>query len=80
MKVLTKLPLTHPQENIAAYITGSKALGVPDEYNFMTVDLFEGKDLNQVALNVLALKRAQGHGFQKQTKTTGKTYKPLEKF
>jgi len=52
-------------ENIASYIAGTKAVGVPDEYNFMTVDLFEGKDLNQVAQNVLTLKRLAGHGFKK---------------
>lgn len=36
------------QENVAAYIAGSKKLGVPDQYNFMTVDLFEKKNLAQV--------------------------------
>jgi len=53
-------------ENIAAYVTGAKKLGVPDEYNFVTVDLFEGKDLPQVARNILTLKRITGKGFQKQ--------------
>jgi len=52
-------------ENIAAYIEGSRKLGVPDEYNFVTVDLFEGKNLGQVVQNIIALKRARGHGFNK---------------
>jgi len=52
-------------ENIAAYIEGSKKLGVPDQYNFMTVDLFEGKNLGQVALNILTLKKERGYGFAK---------------
>jgi len=55
-------------ENIAAYVAGSKKLGVPDEYNFVTVDLYEGKNLAQVVQNVIALKRAQGHGFNKGSK------------
>jgi len=57
-------------ENIAAYIEGSRKLGVPDEYNFMTVDLFEGKNLAQVAQNVIALKRARGLGFNKSSSKT----------
>eukprot|EP01114_Cavostelium_apophysatum_P003229 TRINITY_DN13011_c0_g1_i1.p1 TRINITY_DN13011_c0_g1~~TRINITY_DN13011_c0_g1_i1.p1 ORF type:complete len:252 (+),score=71.74 TRINITY_DN13011_c0_g1_i1:95-850(+) len=52
-------------ENIASYVQGSKKLGVPDEYNFVTVDLFEGKNLGQVVQNIIALKRARGHGFNK---------------
>jgi len=53
-------------ENVAAYIEGSRKLGVPDEYNFVTVDLFEGKNLAQVVENIRTLKRITGHGFQKQ--------------
>jgi len=51
-------------ENIAAYIEGSKKLGVPDQYNFMTVDLFEEKNLGQVVLNILTLKKERGFGFK----------------
>jgi hypothetical protein len=41
-------------------------LGVPDEYNFVTVDLYEAKNINQVVQNIMALKRSQGYGFEKQ--------------
>jgi len=57
-------------ENVAAYIEGSKKLGVPDQYNFTTVDLFEGKNLGQVILNVLTLKKEKGYGF-KSTGSSG---------
>jgi len=52
-------------ENIGNYIKACKDLGVPSEYNFMTVDLYEGKNINQVVLNVINLKRHVGHGFEK---------------
>jgi len=64
-------------ENIAAYVTGAKQAGVPDEYNFVTVDLFEGKDLAQVVLNVLSLKRTLGMGYTKQTKSSGTAISPF---
>jgi len=54
-------------ENIAAYIEGSRKLGVPDEYNFVTVDLYEAKNLNQVIQNLMALKRIKAGTFQKST-------------
>jgi len=54
-------------ENVAAYVEGSRKLGVPDEYNFVTVDLFEGKNMGQVVQNIIALKRARGMGFNKST-------------
>eukprot|EP01129_Flabellula_baltica_P001330 TRINITY_DN11219_c0_g1_i1.p1 TRINITY_DN11219_c0_g1~~TRINITY_DN11219_c0_g1_i1.p1 ORF type:complete len:237 (-),score=57.70 TRINITY_DN11219_c0_g1_i1:38-748(-) len=53
-------------ENIEAYINASQTF-VPTEYSFMTVDLWEGKNLAQVALNIIALKRHFGYGFEKQT-------------
>ena len=53
------------QENIASYINGSRSLGVPDQYNFVTVDLYEAKDLAQVIENIINLKRITGHGFAK---------------
>jgi len=55
-------------ENIAAYINGCKAIGLEDRNNFMTVDLFEAKNLVQVVQNILTLKRTVGHGFEKQSK------------
>jgi hypothetical protein len=32
----------------------------------MTIDLFEAKNLDQVALNIVTVKRETGHGFDKQ--------------
>jgi hypothetical protein len=58
-------------ENIGNYIEASRAMGVPNEYQFMTVDLFERKNLAQVALNLIALKRQLGLGFNKQTAASG---------
>mmetsp|Transcript_2255 Transcript_2255/g.3746 ORF Transcript_2255/g.3746 Transcript_2255/m.3746 type:complete len:247 (+) Transcript_2255:41-781(+) len=60
-----KMPFMQ-MENIEAYINASKAAGVKDNYSFMTVDLFEKKNLDQVALNIVTLKRETGHGFDKQ--------------
>jgi len=68
----SKMPFMQ-MENIAAYIAGSKKLGVPDEYNFMTVDLYEGKNLAQVVQNILTLKRRHGGGFQQLNKATAFT-------
>lgn len=55
------------RENISAYIDGSRAAGVEDNNNFMTIDLFEAKNLGQVALNIVTLKRKTGHGMEKST-------------
>mmetsp|Transcript_22499 Transcript_22499/g.89073 ORF Transcript_22499/g.89073 Transcript_22499/m.89073 type:complete len:247 (+) Transcript_22499:30-770(+) len=53
-------------ENINAYIDACKReFGIPDQYNFMTIDLFEAKNLGQVATNLVTLKRESGHGFEK---------------
>ncbi|KAL6055706.1 calponin [Balamuthia mandrillaris] len=54
-------------ENIAAYINATRDMGVPDRENFMTVDLYESKDLAQVVQNILSLKRATGHGFERES-------------
>ena len=35
-------------ENINAYTQACKGLGIPDEYNFVTVDLWEASRLKQV--------------------------------
>lgn len=42
-----KMPFTC-MENIGSYITACKKLGLPDQYNFMTVDLWENKNMGQV--------------------------------
>jgi len=52
-------------ENISAFIAAAKELGVEDQYNFLTVDLFEGKNLSQVVTAIIALKRVMGGGFEK---------------
>lgn len=52
-------------ENIAAYTTACKGLGLPDNYNFVTVDLWDASNIKQVALNVVSLKRQLGFGFDK---------------
>lgn len=36
------------KKNISAYIDGCRAAGVTDDYNFVTIDLFEEKNLEQV--------------------------------
>jgi len=54
-------------ENIEAYINATQGMGIPHEYTFMTVDLWESKNLPQVALNIIAVKRHFGHGFERRT-------------
>eukprot|EP01118_Nematostelium_gracile_P018808 TRINITY_DN849_c0_g1_i1.p1 TRINITY_DN849_c0_g1~~TRINITY_DN849_c0_g1_i1.p1 ORF type:complete len:258 (-),score=76.85 TRINITY_DN849_c0_g1_i1:78-851(-) len=68
-KINTQNMAFKQMENIAAYLEGSRKLGVPDQYNFMTVDLFEKKNLGQVALSVLTLKKEKGFGFEKSGNT-----------
>jgi len=70
-KIATSSMPFKQMENISSYIEASKSLGVTDAYNFMTVDLFEGKNLGQVVLNLMTLKRSQGAGFEKQTPLSG---------
>ena len=41
-------------ENITAYTQACKAAGLPDEYNFVSVDLWEGGRLKQVCLSPLS--------------------------
>jgi len=73
-KINTQNMAFKQMENIAAYIEGSKKLGVPDQYNFMTVDLYEQKNLGQVALNILTLKKEKGYGFKKSGESS--SYSP----
>jgi len=54
-------------ENIESYINAIQSLGIPHEYSFMTVDLWDAKNLAQVALSIIAVKRHFGYGFEKRT-------------
>jgi len=56
-------------ENINNYIEATQKIGIPSEYSFMTVDLWEAKNLAQVALNIIAVKRHFGFGFERRTGT-----------
>lgn len=52
-------------ENIDSYLKGCKALGMPEYELFMTVDLYEARNMQQVLLNVFSLGRiAQRLGFK----------------
>jgi len=62
-----KMPFLE-MENVGNYIKACTTLGLPSAYNFMTVDLYEGKNLAQVVLNVIALRRELGLGFEKAGK------------
>ena len=44
------------QENIDSYIKACESVGIPSHYNFMTVDLYEGKNLEQVCHTVQLIK------------------------
>jgi hypothetical protein len=52
-------------ENIDAYIKACPHFGVSSENLFMTVDLYEKKDIAQVIQNILSLKRACGYNMEK---------------
>ncbi|KAI9227937.1 MAG: muscular protein 20, partial [Piptocephalis tieghemiana] len=45
-------------ENISNFLIAARTLGVPEAYLFSTVDLFEAKNLAQVATTLLALARS----------------------
>ncbi|KAL6122073.1 hypothetical protein NUSPORA_00921 [Nucleospora cyclopteri] len=62
MGIKTNLPhkLASPffmMENIEFFILQCKKLGVPDNENFMTVDLFENKNMDQVKMCLGSLSR-----------------------
>ncbi|KAI5171449.1 transgelin [Pancytospora epiphaga] len=44
-------------ENICYFINQAKQMGVPDSENFLTVDLFEGKNMCQVVCCIYSLSR-----------------------
>merc|ERR1712227_54105 len=63
-KVATKGSNFQLMENIAAYQKAVKKYGVPQEEIFQTADLFEARNLKQVALHIHALGRiATNKGF-----------------
>jgi len=66
----SKMPFKE-MENIDAYLKACTSLKVPSQYLFMTVDLYEAKNLNQVVQNIISLKRQFGYGFEKQTAAGG---------
>jgi len=66
----SKMPFKE-MENIDAYLKACTSLGIPSQYLFMTVDLYEGKNLNQVVQNIISIKRKFGYGFEKQTAAGG---------
>ena len=45
-------------ENIGGYLDACRKYGVPAQDNFLTVDLFEGKNMNAVVRNLHSLGRA----------------------
>merc|ERR1712215_591245 len=54
-------------ENVQSFLAAAKKYGVPDEESFQTPDLFEGRNLPQVALCLFSLGRAT----QKHPEYTG---------
>eukprot|EP00964_Phaeocystis_antarctica_P056459 scaffold33295_cov63-Phaeocystis_antarctica.AAC.2 len=55
-------------ENIGGYLDACRKYGVPAQDNFLTVDLFEGKNMNAVVRNLHSLGRvAQQQGFSGPT-------------
>ena len=55
---ISKSKMPFPQrENILGFINGLKDIGLKDQYNFDTADLFEGKNMRQVKICLFALGR-----------------------
>lgn len=71
-KFKEKGPAFMLMENIQAFIGAAKNYGVPDEEMFLTPDLFEGRNLPQVALCLYSLACAT----QKHSEYTGPTLGP----
>ena len=70
-KISNKRMAFMQMENIAAFCEGAKSMGVPDRECFVTVDLHQGKDMRQVYLCIVSLKRATGHGMDKTNPNEG---------
>ena len=45
------------RENVKAFIDGVRAIGLKEQYNFDTEDLFEAKNMKQVVICLLSLAR-----------------------
>ena len=56
----------NPSGKIMTLTQWQEIFALSDQYNFVTVDLFEGKNLTQVAQNIITLKRELGYGFNKK--------------
>jgi len=75
VKKINKLKAPFMQmENVGSYLDACRSFGIEPQYLFVTVDLFEGKNLAIVALNVLAVKRHFGYGFIRSTGSTGNVF------
>uniref|UniRef100_A0A6B2LRX6 Calponin-homology (CH) domain-containing protein n=1 Tax=Arcella intermedia TaxID=1963864 RepID=A0A6B2LRX6_9EUKA len=61
-------------ENIGSYLEACRSIGIESQYLFVTVDLFEAKNLAIVALNILAVKRHFGYGFEKSSGSAGTVF------
>jgi len=61
-------------ENIGSYLDACRNIGIETQYLFVTVDLFEAKNLAIVALNILAVKRLTGYGFEKSSGSVGNVF------
>ncbi|KAI8609691.1 calponin homology domain-containing protein, partial [Chytriomyces sp. MP71] len=62
--VVSKMPFKQ-MENIGAFLDRMEKVGVPAHERFLTVDLYEAKDLNQVVNSIFSLSRhAAKRGFQ----------------
>ncbi|ORY27984.1 hypothetical protein BCR33DRAFT_667193 [Rhizoclosmatium globosum] len=60
----SKMPFKQ-MENIAKFLKGVEQLGVPCHERFMTVDLWEGKNMYQVIICIFSISRhGAKHGFQ----------------
>ena len=59
-------------ENVQSFLAAAKKYGVPDEESFQTPDLFEARNLPQVALCIYSLARAT----QNHPEFTGPTMGP----
>jgi transgelin len=64
-------------ENIENFTKAARAMGVIDRYNFVSVDLYEEKNLKSVLRCLLNLKRDLGFGFN-QHKPKGDVFDHIQ--
>lgn len=67
VKVVTSTMPFKQMEGITAFVAFARAFGVEERNLFVTVDLFEAKNIKAVATCVRELKRLSGAGFDKAT-------------